>query len=206
MAKLTLHPLGTVLEIDESKSVLERLREEEIYVRSSCGGSGSCSDCKIKVMSGEDFLNPPGFEEIQLLGNVFHLTKERLSCQLKIFGDVTIDVSGHNLDADQKKREAKNKDFAKSKIRVKKKTQVQEEQKERAVEKEEYLKSKDDWKTHWKQEDDPMNPKRLGGAKRPKLFKSVEQEELDKKEEDKETKDARYSKYAKDAKDEKDKK
>ncbi|MFT6070284.1 MAG: ferredoxin [Bacteriovoracaceae bacterium] len=207
MAKLTLHPMGTVLEISEEKPVLERLREEEIYVRSSCGGNGSCSDCMIKIMSGEDNINPPGFEEIQLLGNVFHLTKERLSCQLKISGDVTIDISHHNLTADQEKREAKNKEFAKSKIKVKKKAQVQEEVREKAAEREEYLKTKDDWKTHWKQEDDPMNPKRLGGAKRPKLFKSVDPEELEKVvEEEKEKREHKINKYSKDSTDSKDKK
>jgi 2Fe-2S ferredoxin len=186
MAKLTLHPSGTVLEISEDQRVLDRLRDEEIYIRSSCGGNGSCSDCVVKIISGEDYINPPKFEEIQLLGNVFHLTKERLSCQLQVHGNITIDISHHNLSADQEKRESKNKDFAKSKIIVKKKAQVASDQVEKAKEREEYLKTKDDWKTHWKQEDDPMNPKRLGGAKRPKLFKSVEPEELEKKEEDKE--------------------
>lgn len=210
MAKLTLHPTGTVLEIDENLPVLERLRQEEIYIRSSCGGNGSCSDCMIKVISGEDSLNPPGFEEIQLLGNVFHLTKERLSCQLKISGDVTIDISHHNLTADQEKREAKNKEFAKSKIKVKKKAQVQEELADRAKEREEFMKSKDDWKTHWKQEDDPMNPKRLGGSKRPKLFKSVEPEELEKvvekEAEKREYKQKKYSPETKDSKDSEEKK
>lgn len=185
MAKLTLHPSGQVLEVDEKTNLLDRLREEEIYVRSSCGGNGSCSDCMIKVMAGDDYLSPPPFEEIQLLGNVFHLTKERLACQLKISGDVTIDISHHNITEDEKRREKKNKDFVKSKIKVKKKSQVQEEQAERAKEREEWKKGKDEeWQAHWKKEDDPMKPKRLGGGKRPKLFKSVEPEDLEPKEDD----------------------
>jgi len=186
MPKLTLHPSGQVLEINENLNVLDRLREEEIYVRSSCGGTGSCSDCMIKVLSGDDNLSAPPFEEIQLLGNVFHLTKERLACQLKISGDVTIDISHHNIETDQERREKKNKEFIKSKIKVKKKAQVDAEYVEREKEREERMKERDEWKGHWKKEDDPMNPKRLGGGKRPKLFKSVEQEELDKKDDDSE--------------------
>lgn len=179
MPKLILRPSGQVIEISEDQNVLDCLRAEEIYIRSSCGGGASCGDCMIKVVSGEDHLSPPPFEEIQLLGNVFHLTKERLACQLKISGDVSIDISHHNLKADQDKREKKNKDFSKSKIKVKKKDQVQEEKIERDKEREEWKKSKDEeWQGHWKQEDDPMKPKRLGGAKRPKLFKSVEPEDL----------------------------
>ena len=56
-----------------------------MYIKSSCGGVASCTDCRIKVIAGEDSLTTPPFEEVQLLGNVFHITKERLSCQAKIF-------------------------------------------------------------------------------------------------------------------------
>ena len=178
MAKLTLNPSGTVLDIDENTSILERLIQEEIYIRSSCGGTGSCSECMIKIVSGEDYLSPSPFEEIQLLGNVFHLTKERLACQLKITSNVTIDISHHNFDADQKRRDSKNKEFIKSKIRVKKKEQVEVEAVEREEERAEYHKSRDKWKGHWKNENDPNEPKRLGGGKRPKLFTTPEPEEL----------------------------
>ena len=184
MPKLTLHPSGQVLEVDEETNLLERLIQEKIYIRSSCGGMASCSDCMIKVVSGDDYLSPPPFEEIQLLGNVFHLTKERLACQLKISGNVTIDISHQNVTADQERRDKKNKDFIKSKIKVKKKDQVDAELVERSKEREERSKDRDEWQGHWKKEDDPMNPKRLGGTKRPTLFKSVEPEDLESKEED----------------------
>ena len=32
----------------------------------------SCTDCVIKISSGEDNLTSPPIEEINLLGNVFH--------------------------------------------------------------------------------------------------------------------------------------
>lgn len=103
MPKLIILPDRKTIEIDGETNLLEALRREEIYIRSSCGGHGSCSDCKIKVKSGEDNLTDPTFEEMQMLGNVFHITKERLSCQTKLLGDATIDISAHDQTRDQER-------------------------------------------------------------------------------------------------------
>lgn len=77
--KVTLKPSGEIVEIEEGKNLLSALREQDIYVKSSCGGVASCSDCIVKIVSGEDHLTPPPFSELKLLGNVFHITKERLA-------------------------------------------------------------------------------------------------------------------------------
>jgi 2Fe-2S ferredoxin len=90
--KVTLKPSCNVVEVEEAQNLLEALREQDIYIKSSCGGVASCSDCIIKIVSGEDHLTPPPFSELKLLGNVFHITKERLACQTCVTGDVTIDM------------------------------------------------------------------------------------------------------------------
>lgn len=90
---VTLYPTMQVLHVDSEKTLLPQLLAQGIFIKSSCGGHASCGDCKIKVRSGEDFCQSPPFAEIKLLGNVFHLTKERLSCQLKIIAPVTIDIT-----------------------------------------------------------------------------------------------------------------
>ena len=105
--KVTLLPQEQVIEVSEDLSLLEALRNEGVYIKSSCGGVASCSDCMIKVCGGEDHINTPSFEELALLGNVFHITKERLSCQTRINGDVTIDISNHCKLSDQEKLRAK---------------------------------------------------------------------------------------------------
>lgn len=107
MAKLTLWPSGESLEAPRDKDLLTIMREAGVYVKSSCGGHATCSDCIIKVRSGEDNLTPPPFGEIQLLGNVFHITKERLSCQTYLTGDATIDISGHDKASDEGRRSKK---------------------------------------------------------------------------------------------------
>ncbi len=106
MHKLTLRHSGEIIELNEETSILQALRDQNIYIKSSCGANGSCSDCIVKVALGEDNVTEPTFDEMQLLGNVFHITKERLSCQTKITGDITIDLSLHSKDADEKKRKA----------------------------------------------------------------------------------------------------
>ena len=111
--KVTLKPSGQIVEVAEGKNLLEALREQDIYIKSSCGGHATCSDCIIKVVSGEDYVTPPPFAELKLLGNVFHITKERLACQTCLVGDVTIDISKHDKASDEAKLNNKAKSFAK---------------------------------------------------------------------------------------------
>ena len=47
------------------------------------------------IVEGDDSVSEVSFEEKQLLGNVFHITKERLSCQTLIQGSLTVDISNH---------------------------------------------------------------------------------------------------------------
>ncbi len=53
-----------------------------VTIQQTCGGSPSCTDCKIKVLeNAESAFAPMQFDEQALLGNVFFITKERLACQ-----------------------------------------------------------------------------------------------------------------------------
>jgi ferredoxin len=108
MPKLTLKPTNQVLEVSAKKSIFEQLNNMNIHLNSSCAGFGTCGDCVVKITKGEDQCSPPTYEEIKLLGNVFHLTHERLSCQLKIQSDVEIDISAQ-LNSSTIKRPAAQK-------------------------------------------------------------------------------------------------
>ncbi|NCN27933.1 (2Fe-2S)-binding protein [bacterium] len=64
-----------------------------IVIQQTCGGSPSCTDCKIKVISDnflEAFEAPLG-PELRLMGNIFHITRERLSCQAKVISSCKIE-------------------------------------------------------------------------------------------------------------------
>ncbi len=63
-----------------------------IPVASSCGGVAVCAKCWVKVMEGEDNLTPPNGDEASLksannFGRIY-----RISCQVEVLGDVTLDT------------------------------------------------------------------------------------------------------------------
>lgn len=174
--KVTLKPSGNIVEVEEGVNLLTALRENDTYIKSGCGGHATCTDCIIKIVSGEDNLTPPPFEELKLLGNVFHITKERLACQTMVTGNVTIDITKHDKATDEEKLRSKSKSFAKKKpmhTKVRKETDIdkirsEREQEQAAFDQEQKQKS-EQWKNHWEKEGDG-GPKKLAGGKRPKFF------------------------------------
>jgi len=172
--KCTLWPSGEVLAVNGEESLLAQFKKAGKKIKSSCGGCATCSDCMIVVKSGELNLTPQTFEELRLLGNVFHITKERLSCQTKVTGDVTIDISAHE----------KNTSTGKTQKEVPKSTPVLRKKREdiekavRESEEKSREKPSDTWYRHWdNQELEPGRPKKLGGNKKPRAFNYNEGDE-----------------------------
>lgn len=89
MPKVTF-TTGEVIEIEEGYSLLDAAMRAGAPVRTTCGGRASCTHCKVKVVSGDEALAPMTIAEKAQLGNVYFITKERLACQAKIQGDVTV--------------------------------------------------------------------------------------------------------------------
>lgn len=153
--KITLEHNGQQIPANDSDSLFTQLKAAGINVKSTCGGCASCGQCVVVIKEGQSNLQQINFEEKQLLGNVFHITKERLSCQTFLTGDVTIDISAHLKTAEKK---------AKVVRRTKEEAdQVVEDRKQKAKEKRE------------------SRPKRLGGGKKPKAFsfKTDEEKEIE---------------------------
>ncbi len=61
-------------------------------IDTACVGKGTCGLCRVRITSGAENLNPYTDEEQKHLGNVYHLTKVRLSCRCKVSGDVAIEI------------------------------------------------------------------------------------------------------------------
>lgn len=177
MHKVTLLPKCQVVEVDGDKPLLTELRRLNVYIKSSCGGVASCSDCIVKVMNGAENLNAPSFEETRLLGNVFHLTKERLSCQTKIRGDIEIDISAHDLSSDQNKLKKKSNQFrvgGGTKLRKSHSSSAPKQSENREGRGAEGQGERPDspWFKHWEKKDQKPELKKSGGKKRPKAFNS----------------------------------
>jgi len=83
----------TVVEVAEGTTLFEAGAKIAAGIDTSCVGKGTCGLCRVKIVAGAETLNPFTDEERKHLGNVYHLTKVRLSCRCKVgSGDVAIEV------------------------------------------------------------------------------------------------------------------
>jgi ferredoxin len=162
MAQITLWPAGESFETEEGTKLMTALKEEGHFIKSSCGGSASCADCIVVIKNGEENLSEPEFAEKKLLGNVFHITRERLSCQTVVNGDVTVDITAHNISKEQRRdTEMSNKKHTDN-VRIRKKDDVDKIIEERREKSKEKYKEKKEKK------------QKEGGLRRPKPFKTDE--------------------------------
>ncbi len=95
MHKIFIEPINQTIEVEDGANLRESLISAGIEVLSPCGGVASCTRCVVIIKNGAENISEIKFEEKQLLGNVFHMTKERLSCQTTVSGNVHVDVTSH---------------------------------------------------------------------------------------------------------------
>ena len=81
-----------VVEADAGTTLFEAGAKVAAGIDTACVGKGTCGLCRVKIIAGAENLTPFTDEERKHLGNVYHLTKVRLSCRCKISGDVTIEI------------------------------------------------------------------------------------------------------------------
>jgi ferredoxin len=91
------------IDVEPGTKITQAAYAAGILIQQTCGGTPSCTDCMVKILEEdkEGSLEEIEGPEKRLLGNVYHLTKERLACQAVIRKSVTIKV----LKIDVKKRE-----------------------------------------------------------------------------------------------------
>jgi 2Fe-2S ferredoxin len=86
MPKVTFLPENIELECPEGGTIFATGREHGIAVDTACVGKGTCGLCRVKIIEGEEFLSDYNAVEEKHLGNVYFLTKIRLSCQCVVHG------------------------------------------------------------------------------------------------------------------------
>jgi ferredoxin len=81
------------VEIDAGSTIVQAAYQAGVVIQQTCGGTPSCTDCKVKIVQGlNSNIAPPEGPETRLMGNVSHMTLERLACQAIILGDVSVYV------------------------------------------------------------------------------------------------------------------
>lgn len=91
--KVKFVPQNIECEIKPGQSVMHVAQDNGLYVKSVCKGVPSCAECRVRVVDGEHHVLPPGTEELSLIGTGHFIDNRRLSCQLKCFGDITVDMT-----------------------------------------------------------------------------------------------------------------
>lgn len=86
-------PQNIELEIKPNQSVLDLAHENGIHIQSICKGVPSCAECRIQIVEGEHNVFPPTKKEESLIGTAHFVDRSRLSCQLRCFGDLVIDLT-----------------------------------------------------------------------------------------------------------------
>lgn len=90
--KIIFLPSNIEVECVENESIFKAAKRIDVKIPTACNGSGTCGLCRITIMDGEEFLNKQTPVEIKHLGNVYHINKRRLSCQIKFVKDGIITV------------------------------------------------------------------------------------------------------------------
>jgi len=77
------------LTVQGGRTLLSTLQQEKIFIPSACGGRGTCGVCKLRVLDGGGPLLPT---ETPLLSKEEQAGSVRLSCQVKVRGDIVIEI------------------------------------------------------------------------------------------------------------------
>ncbi|MES1172276.1 MAG: 2Fe-2S iron-sulfur cluster-binding protein [Bacteroidota bacterium] len=92
---MIFQPSGVEAPAVAGETLFEIGRRNQVPISTSCAGKASCGLCRVVIVNGEQFLSAMGPLERRHLGNVYFITKQRLSCQARLTSDeasVTIDV------------------------------------------------------------------------------------------------------------------
>lgn len=91
--KITFLPQNVVVEGTPDKTLLKIATENKLEIRSICKGVPSCAECRVRILEGEGNVLPPSKAELDLIGSSHFIDGRRLSCQVRCYGDVVVDLT-----------------------------------------------------------------------------------------------------------------
>ena len=106
MPRIAVHGTDIVLFAPEGESLLAAIQANGVPIATSCGGQASCGTCRLYVRAGAENLTPIVAGEITHLGNVMKITGQRLACQARLCGDVTVEIPPVESKEDRMRRKA----------------------------------------------------------------------------------------------------
>lgn len=85
-----LSPQNLDIKVERGANLLKTLKDHQIPIGNACGGQGLCASCKVIVLKEDRGLSKPNDTELDLKDRNNLMDNERISCQCKILGDITI--------------------------------------------------------------------------------------------------------------------
>ena len=100
MPRVTFLPAGVTVTCEQGESLFTVGQRARIPIETTCVGKATCGLCRVRVVSGEESLSELNDHERKHLGNVYFLTKVRLSCQAIVRGEeVTVELAPKRVRA-----------------------------------------------------------------------------------------------------------
>ena len=93
MPRITVQPLGIVVEARPEDTIMAAARAQGYYWPTTCGGEGRCTTCAAIVRSGEENLSEMGASERKTIAAELGAAVQRgvrLACQARVLGDVEV--------------------------------------------------------------------------------------------------------------------
>jgi len=88
-------PLGRRARVAQGTTLLEAARQAGVGLNAVCGGAGTCGACRLRVVAGA--VTPPAEAEHEAEAEGL-----RLACQVRVLGDVRVDVPPDSITAPQR--------------------------------------------------------------------------------------------------------
>lgn len=110
--KIKFVPQNVEVDVDPSKSLLQIATENGLKIKSLCGGVATCAECRVKIVEGDNSIPEPSKLELNMIGTSYYIDGRRLSCQVRCFGSVTVDLTEQlgKVDTQKKVRGFKQRD------------------------------------------------------------------------------------------------
>lgn len=93
MPTISILKTGKTIEVPEGATLMLELLKAGLPVASSCQGDGICGKCKIEVVEGWENLSKIDSREEILSKRLRIKMPYRVSCQTKVYGDITLDTA-----------------------------------------------------------------------------------------------------------------
>jgi len=92
MPKVTITTDKKTIDVVDGYALIDMCEDHDTSILFGCR-DGAWGACRVKVISGAEHLSPMQDNEKDFLETMAARPDERLACQCKVYGDVTLEVS-----------------------------------------------------------------------------------------------------------------